>query len=1539
MSTNGLADLTPEQKRALLAERLRGRKKERRTFPASFSQQRMWFLEQLTPGNAAYNIPGAMRVHGALDLEVWRRSCAELVRRHESLRTTFEDADGQPVQYVAETGEVEVTVVACENLRGPEGEDGIRKLAREEFTRPFDLGTGPLLRMKFLRLAPEEHILLLAMHHIAGDLWSTSVAFDELVELYGALRAGREPDLPALPVQYADYAVWQRERLAGDAVAGDLAYWKRTLEGAPATLELPTDRPRPATQSMRGGSRPFAVPGPVMDRLRELSRSEGATPFMTVLSAFLVLLHRYSREEDIVVGVPVAGRGRPEVERLIGLFTNTLALRTDLSDAPTFRELLARVRGVSLGAFAHQELPFERLVEELHPRRDLSRSPVFQVSFMYQNIALPSFDGVGLRMEPVAVESTSSRFDLELQVFDRPDGLSGWFEFNTDLFDGITVERMAHHLELLVENLIADPDQAVGTVPMLAPEEELRLRQEGNLTRREWTGTLLAHRRFAERAATSPEAEALRAGEEVLGYGELDRRANRLAHRLRRLGVGRDVLVGICMERTPEMVVALLAVLKAGGAYVPLDPGFPADRIAFTLEDSALPVLLTQRSVLEGLGPVRADVLCVDELAAELEAEPDAAPEEEARPEDLAYVIYTSGSTGRPKGVRIPHGALANFLKSMAERPGIAPNDALFAVTTLAFDISMLEILLPLAEGARVILADRETAADGERLAAALAASGATMMQATPSTWRMLLEAGWRGGPDFRALAGGEALPAELAQRLLATGVTLWNMYGPTETTIWSSVARVGHERISIGEPIANTELHVMDDEGRLVPPGVPGELYIGGAGLARDYLGRPELTDERFVPHPFPSRPGERLYRTGDLVRRRTDGGIEFLGRLDHQVKLRGYRIELGEIETVLERQPTVENAVVTVREDTPGDQRLVAYVVAGDPDDEASGTRPEQLERLEQWRGIWDTAYAARTGDGAEDGAVDTDPAFDIRGWNSSYTGAPIPAEEMREWVDNTAGLVLGLRPRSVLDVGCGTGLLLHRAAPHCERYWGTDVSAVALARLRRGTSAPERSLGHVELFERAAHDLDALPEQRFDVVVLNSVVQYFSDERYLLTVIEAALRRVAPGGTLVVGDVRSLPLLNAFHGSVELFRAAPDLTAGQLRARVDRAAADDGELVIDPAFFTAVAARTPAVTDVEVIPKRGAHRNEMTRFRYDVLLTVADTDGAEAAHPEGEWLDWHEEGLTVAALRTLLTERRPDVLAVRDVPNARLLPVTRILRRMAEEPLATVAELRAEPAAGTREHGADPEELWLLGRETGHRIDLDWTRHGADGAFDLVARRLDGDGRPLAPAPRRRRPEPEPAPRWDAYVNGADRRRAARLVPLLRGALGESLPDYMIPSAFVLLPALPLTPNGKTDRKALPAPDTARVDLRSAYVAPRGAVEEVVAGIWAEVLGLDRVGVLDDFFDLGGHSLLSTRVVARLRDAFGTEIPLHRVFSRPTVAGLAEALVDDGAQGEAIEKTAELLVRLSALSDEQVEAALGDGTPNSERKRLHP
>ncbi|MEV2240430.1 amino acid adenylation domain-containing protein [Micromonospora sp. NPDC049891] len=1415
MTMPDLDAMSTADKRRLLAERLRARVRE---FPLSFPQQRLWFLEQLVPGSAAYHVPIAVRLHGPLDLGVWRRCCDEIVRRHDALRTTFAEVEGQPVQRVAATGRADLAVVDCA------GGD-VRQLLRDEVQRPFDLGTGPLLRVRFFRVAPQEHVLLITMHHIVADLWSVAVAVQELITLYPVLRDGGLSPLPDLPIQYADFAAWQRRQMAGPGFAADLAYWTAALEGAPPVLELPTDRPRPPVQTSRGGSTEFRLPGPLAERLRALSRQEGATPFMTMLAAFAVLLRRYSGQDDLVIGAPIANRTRPEVERLVGFFVNTLALRIDLTGEPTFRELLSRVRDACLGAYAHQDLPFERLVEELHPQRDLSRSPLFQVSFVFQNIEVPDLDLGGLRVTPYTVESATARFDLELQVFDRPDGLGGWFEYNADLFDGATVEQMSRALRRLVEHLTEAPDRPVVRLDLLSGDERRRLAQEPNDTRRVWADLTWAHLEVAGRAAADPDAEAVRCGERTLTYAELDRRANQLARHLRGLGTGRGDLVGICTERTPEMVVAMLGTLKAGGAYVPLDPAYPTERLAFMMADSGLKMLLTEGQLADRLPDPPAVVVCLDRDADALAAEDTAAPEVVVDGDDLAYVIYTSGSTGQPKGVQIPHRALANFLRSMRERPGLTPADTLLAVTTLSFDISMLELLLPLTTGARVHLLSREVAADGARLGAALTASGATLMQATPATWRLLRDTGWTPPAGFRMLCGGEALPEDLARWLVGCGAELWNMYGPTETTIWSAVSRVT-EGVRLGDPIANTELHVLDAYGELVPPGVPGELHIGGAGLAVGYLGRPELTAERFVPHPFPIGLGEKLYRTGDLVRRRADGSLEFLGRMDHQVKLRGFRIELGEIEAVLARQAVVRQAVVLVREDTPGDQRLVAYVVAD--------AAPAQPDELVQWRSIWDSAY-----DGS---APEVDPTFDISGWNSSYTGEPIPAAEMRDWVDRTAELVRERAPQSVLDVGCGTGLILHAVAPHCLRYWGTDFSTVALDRLRDSST---RYAGDVQLHECAADQLDRLPEQLFDVVLLNSVVQYFPDEEYLARVIEGALDRLAPGGAVVIGDVRSLPLLEAFHTSVERHRAGPGESDDTLRARVRHRVSEEEELVIDPRYFQALRHRIPGIADVRVRPKRGRFANELTRFRYDVVLTA----GVVVPPADCPWREW-------TSLTALRDQVGGDVLALRDVPNARVL----------------------------HSGGIDPEELFRFGEEVGYQVELDWSDHGPDGAYNVVLRRSGVADHPVAPV------APPPDGPLSAWVNGAATRRARKLQPQLRAALAERLPEYMLPSAFVFLDAFPRTPNDKVDRRALPAPDLLRPILRTPYEPPRDEVQRALAEIWGELLRVDRVSVHDDFFELGGHSLLATQAISRMRARLGVDVSLRDLFEQPTVAMLA-------------------------------------------------
>jgi len=912
--------------------RPRLRRRDSRTAPLSFAQERVWFLQQLEPQSVAYNLQTRLDLPAPFDPASLERALGEVVRRHEILRTTFALEGGSPVQVVGDPAPVVPGLLDLSAIAGEDRQTAAAQARSREARRPFDLERGPLFRPFLLRLGPAEHELLLNQHHIVTDGWSIALLIEEILALYVGFREGRPSPLPEPAAQYGDFAVAQREYLQGAVRDRCLAYWRRHLARVPP-LELPTDRPRPSVQGHDGDVHWLDLPADLSQRLRDLARQEGATVFMVLLAAFQALLARYTGQEDVAVGVPAGTRSWIETERMPGLFLNTLVIRSDISGDPSFRELLARVRRVSLEAFAHEELPFEQLVAELQPQRDLSRSPLFQVLFVLQNTPLEALAARPRPDQRVVTETGMAAFDLTLYLMDTPEGLRGYLEYATGLFDASTVARLAVHLETLLHGVVGEPDQPVSRLPLMPAAERTRVLREWNETSVAVEASTVAAR-ISSQAERTPDAVAVNDERRSLSYRELALYSGRLARRLRRLGTGPGARVGIAMDRTVEMVVALLGVLEAGAAYVPLDPAFPPARLAFMREDARIDLVVTQTALLDTLPRTGVRPLLLDraeDLVDDASAAGDGASLPAVDPRAAAYVLYTSGSTGRPKGVEVPHCALTNFLAAMEREPGIGPHDVLLSVTTLSFDIAGLEVYLPLVRGARLVLASRETAQDARRLAAALERWGATVMQATPATWRMLVEGGWRGRPGLTLLCGGEALGPELARELLSRGRALYNLYGPTETTVWSALEQVVAERpVTLGRPIANTQLYVLDGRGEPVPMGVPGELYIGGAGVARGYLGLPALTAERFVPDPYAVDPGSRVYRTGDRVRLRPDGRLEYLGRIDHQLKVRGFRVELGEIEAALGAHPGVSACAASASADPTGEQRLFACFVA---------------------------------------------------------------------------------------------------------------------------------------------------------------------------------------------------------------------------------------------------------------------------------------------------------------------------------------------------------------------------------------------------------------------------------------------------------------------------------------------------------------------------------------------------------------------------------------------------------------------------------
>ncbi|MEG4111359.1 MULTISPECIES: amino acid adenylation domain-containing protein [unclassified Microcoleus] len=1483
--------------------------------PLSFAQQRLWFLDQLVPNNPFYNVPAALRLTGSLNFSALQQTFNEIVRRHEALRTTLAVVSGQPVQRIAAAFHLPINVVDLRNLPKESRQTEANRLTAQEAQRSFNLSNDLLLRVTLLHLDDAEYLLMLNMHHIVSDGWSIGVLIQELGALYTAFASEKPSPLPALSIQYADFAKWQREWLQGEVLERQLAYWRQQLNGI-SMLNLPADRPRPAIQSYRGKRQFLQLPKQLSEALETLIQREGVTLFMTMLAAFKTLLYHYAQQEDIVVGSPIANRNRSEIEALIGFFVNSLVLRTDLSGNPTFRELLNRVKEVALGAYAHQDLPFEKLVEELHPDRALNQNPLFQVAFALQNAPGNRLELPELTLSPQQLDVGTARFDLEFHLWERSpnssgsnqspsnklwvdssEGISGMVIYSADLFDEATISRLIGHFQALLESIVTNPEQRIANLQYLSAQERDHLLVECNNTQADYPQDLCIHQLFEMQADRTPDAVALVFGEERVTYGELNLRSNQLARYLQKMGVGAEVLVGLCCGRSLDLIVGMLGILKAGGAYLILDPSYPAERSSFMLKDAQLSVVLTQQQWIEKLRSPNLQIVCLDTDWEMISQEIADNPTSAATAENLVYAIYTSGSTGKPKGVEIEHGSLLNLVFWHQREFGVSAGDRATQIAAIGFDACGWEIWPYLAAGSSIYFPEDDIRRDPEKLQNWLVSNAiAISFLPTPLAEKVLL-LDWPQTTALRILlAGGEKLQQH---PLKSHPFKLVNNYGPTENTVvttsgYISVTEQTGIAPTIGRPIANTQIYILDKYLQPVAIGVVGELYIGGNGLARGYLNRPDLTAERFISNPFKPNSGERIYKTGDLVRYRGDRNLEFLGRIDEQVKIRGFRIELGEIETVLTQHPAVQQTVAIASEDGQGDKRLVAYIAL--KPEYSSASEKNQIMQLQdeqvlQWQMLYNETY--------NQPAVDSDPTFNIVGWNSSYTNQPIPAEQVRDWANNQAAQILALQPSRVLEIGCGTGLLLFQIAPRCTQYCGTDFSPISLNYIRQHLA--NQQLANVTLLQKMATDFAGVETAAFDAVILNSVVQYFPNIDYLVQVLEGAVKATAPGGFIFIGDVRSLPLLAAFHASVQLYQAEPSLAGEQLQQRVQMQIFQETELVIEPDFFSALKQRFPQISGVEIQLIRGSYHNELTDFRYNAILHIASETNPPQSPAQGESkrLDWSAENqnLTVTKVQQILLQNQLDVLRIANVPNARVtaaVKATELLSVVDKFPTAGQLQKAVEKV---EDLGVDPELWYAL--EVPYKVNISWSNSDSQGRYDVVFAR--GETRDFVPETRSDNLRP-----WRSYANNPLQAKAARkLVPQLQAYLAEKLPEYMIPSAFVVLESLPVTANGKVDRLALPVPEPIKLEWAGGYVAPHTSIEEVLVKIWAEVLGIKRVGIRDNFFELGGHSLLATQLVSRVRDAFAVELPLRRVFEAPTISELSkivESLKDKNAKSDA-------------------------------------
>jgi amino acid adenylation domain-containing protein len=1393
-------------------------------FPTSFAQQRLWFLDELAPGSF-YNIHNSIRFHCALDISAMEASLNEIVRRHESLRTTFKAVDGEPVQVIAPSLTVTLLVKDLRPLPEADRESEAVHLAEEEARHQFDLSEGPLLRALLIRLGEADAIFSLTMHHIVADGWSIEIFYHELSLLYSAFIRQEESPLEELSIQYADFAVSQAEWLNGPKGEAQLAYWKSKLAGL-SILRLPTDRPRPPEPTFEGSAFTFNISPELHSSLEEFSRQEQATLFMTLLAAFQLLLHRYTNQDDIVVGTPIANRNRADIEDLIGFFVNTLVLRADVSGNPTFRELLERVRNVALEAYDNQDLPFEKLVKELQPARDTSRNPLFQVSFqLFSSWEGRKTDETGadldypddLNGEPVEIEKGTAAVDVALDLWELDHGLYGKIEYSTDLFNRETVRRMSEHFVVLLENIVAHPERRISELQILTAHEKRRLVDDWNQTSADYPPDLCLHQLVELQARRTPDNTAVRFRDRALSYHELNSQADQVAHYLRARGAEPETIIAICLERSLEMVVVLLGVLKAGAAYLPIDLSYPAERVEFMMRDAQPNLLLVERQFESRFASYPVSRLVLDELWTGVLNRIDETSPIVVRAENLAYLIYTSGSTGVPKAVMVEHRTVCNHLLAMQDSLPLRQSDRIAQKYSLNFDVSVLEIFAPLMVGAELRITEPARHLDPDSLLRFIAEQGITVLDVVPSTLQALLEN--FAFPDChslrRVVCGGEALSASLLQDFFSkTDAELYNAYGPTEATIgvtcWKCNRENSGDTVPIGRPIANTRIYLMDCDRNLVPEGFPGEIYIGGNCLARGYYRHPEMTRERFVPDPYAAQPGARLYRTGDLGRYVGEGVIEYLGRVDDQVKVRGFRIELGEIERTLDRHPSVQSSFVVALPDDAGQKKLVAYVVP-------KTAAPELWPSIGEYFAYDELLYRAMTQDDAR---------------NLSYRTA----------------INRRVPGKVALDIGTGAHAVLARMCidAGARKVYAIEMNPEAYASARKLV----RSLGLEDRLILVQGDSTQveLPE-RVDVCVSELIGTIASSEG-VIPILNNARRFLAEGGTMIP-EVCETRIAAA---------ALPDELCEQPRFSelsgpyVESIFANAGQ-PFDLRVCIKNFPSTNLISDDQIFEKLDFRGSSNPASNCDVDLRIS-----KRATLDG-FLLWISLVPIEGELVNSLTGRY-SWLPV-------FFPVF--------HPRVEVNEgdtIRASCFVVPNASGFTPD----------YRIAGNLCRNGEALSFDYWSYRNG----------QRYHHNPFYSALFSAgYENNYQQLNSYTDTRVLREHVEEYLPDFMVPSTFVSLKKLPMTAAGKVDRKALPEPGYMRAELQGHYVPPRTQTERNVSEVWQEVLNLDKIGVHDNFFDLGGHSLLIVRVRGRLRERFGRELPIAELFRYPTIHALSSFL----------------------------------------------
>ena len=1445
--------------------------------PASFAQQRLWFLKQYDSQSAFYNMTEALSLSGNMNLNAMNQTVTMILERHEGLRTTFSNVDGTVLQILHP---VEAVQIPVEDLTGcPESErdELVSKYISEEINTVFELETGPLVKFKLLKLEENKHVVLLTMHHIISDGWSMGIFVREFAQIYDAIVSNKEIVLSPIEWQYADFTKWQKSWFTGEVRQKQIDYWKNKLADI-TTLEIPADYDRPALQTFAGKKEFFVYNKELMNRVGELAGQTGATPFMIYLAAVNVLFARYTGQDDVAIGTPIANRLRRETENTFGFFVNTLVLRNSVEGNPTFLELIERVKIGALEAYDTQDMPFEMLVDELDVERDLSRNPLFQVMFALQNEELPDFKLPDLEIKRYETDNNSAMFDFWISMREFDDGIHTLCEYNTDLYKKSTVIKMMKHLENILDILSKNPELRVKEFRYMDSDEVKEILYKQNDTEMVFEDELFVHQMFEKQVTLQPDATVLKFEDTSITYAELNRRANRIANYLIANGVKQNNFVGVYVYRSIEMFVAIYGVLKAGAGYIPIDPTYPSERVSYMIQDSEVGIVLTNTDTEDVFGEktLVVDLRKEDFFADQSEENPNVV----TRPEDAVYMIYTSGSTGLPKGTINVHRGLRNRIKWIQKVQGLQEGDILLHKTPYCFDVSCGEIFWAPCVGSKMIIAKPEGHRDIDYMVDLIQKENITHIHFVPSMLKILLH-----NADMNKLkslkkvfCSGEAVTYSLRQEFFnKCNLDLYNLYGPTEASVEVTYfdCRNTSDRsyVSIGKPIANTQLYVLDEYKNPVPYNVCGELFIAGENVARGYFKRPELTAERFVNNPFLTDANAVMYRTGDKVKMHEDGNIEFIARIDNQVKIRGQRVELGEIEKVIQTHPSVKDNVVIARNDDDN-LRIVSYIVR-DNEYQFVNDATDDKQHVEQWESVFDNAYSK------EEEIVEE--TINATSWHSSYTGEKIAFEEMEEWLSDTVQTIEKLKPRKVLEIGCGTGMILFQIAPNCEEYVGIDLSEVGLNYIREHLNGLE----NVRLYQKAADDLGELMNEKFDTIIVNSVIQYFPGNRYLDEVLDNLLSMLAENGSLFLGDIRSYSLLENYHTSVELFKAEDGERIEDVKNKIQNAVQAENELLLDTNYFLNLMQSKEKVTNVITLQKRAKYENEMSKYRYNVIITTKAVKTIENIMRYEA-----TDNISEDYICSILSESKNDVVIFEDLDTKRLAFENDAMKALTDDTanLITVKELKDSLKRQVKDV-FDPYNLITEQAVNGFKGYALWNGHNDEGKYSLVFLNTAtlGEGITIEEV---RLPDRHARFTGKLFSNPMDWKNQSEYVPKMREYIQTKLPEYMVPSFFIILDELPLLPNGKLNTKALPRPESVK-RFSANYETAKNDIEKKVEKIWESILNIDHIGVNDNFFDIGGHSLLLIQVYYKIKESFETDLAVVDMFKYSTIRALSEYL----------------------------------------------